>query len=143
MKRGQFELKIDSKLENLSVIADFIATVMLQLGIEGGVYEVQTAVDEACTNITKYAYSGREGIIAISCELQGNDFIITIIDSGRPFDPSLVPPPDLETDLEERKIGGLGIHLMRKLMDKVSYNVDTQKGNMLIMRKRVLRRQKS
>ncbi|MBN2187698.1 MAG: ATP-binding protein [Dehalococcoidia bacterium] len=143
MKRGQFELKVDSKLENLSVIADFVATVMMQLGIEKGVYEVQTAVDEACTNIMKYAYSGKEGVIAISCELQGNDFIITIVDSGKPFDPNMIPPPDLETDLEQRRIGGLGIHLMRKLMDKVNYNVDTQKGNMLIMRKRVPRRQKS
>ena len=138
MKIKQFKLKIDSKLENLSVIADFIATTMKQLGIEGGVNEVQTAVDEACTNIMKYAYSGGGGIITISCELQDNDFVTTIRDSGRPFDPSAVPPPDLEADLEERRVGGLGIYLMMRLMDEVSYNFDAGKGNTLIMRKRVL-----
>ena len=138
MKSNQFELKIDSELENLSVIADFIATTMKQLGIEEGVNEVQTAVDEACTNIMKYAYSGGGGIITISCELQDNDFVTTIRDSGRPLDPSAVPPPDLEADLEERRVGGLGIYLMMRLMDEVSYNFDAGKGNTLIMRKRVL-----
>ncbi len=138
MKSNQFKLKIDSKLENLSVIADFIATTMKQLSIEEGVYEVQTAVDEACTNIMKYAYSGGGGIITISCELQDNDFVTTIRNSGRPFDPSAVPPPDLEADLEERRVGGLGIHLMRRMMDEVSYNFNAGKGNTLIMRRRVL-----
>jgi anti-sigma regulatory factor (Ser/Thr protein kinase) len=108
---------------------------MSQLGIEVGVFEVQTAVDEACTNIMKYAYSAEGGIITILCELQENDFVVTIKDKGKPFDPSSVPPPDLDTDLDKRKIGGLGIYLMRKLMDDVSYSFDAQKGNTLVMRK--------
>jgi serine/threonine-protein kinase RsbW len=141
MKRNQFALKVDSKLENLSVIADFIGTVMMQLGIEEGIRQVQIAVDEACTNIINYAYSGGKGVISISCELQCNDFVVTIMDRGRPFDPGVVPAPDLETGLEERKIGGLGIYLMRNLMDEVVYKVDTQKGNMLIMRKKVPKRE--
>ena len=108
---------------------------MSQLGIEAGVYEVQTAVDEACTNIIKYAYSEKGGIITITCELQDNDFVVSIRDNGKPFDPASVPPPDLGTDLDRRKIGGLGIYLMRKLMDDVSYSFNAEKGNTLIMRK--------
>lgn len=135
MKRNQFELTIDSRLENLSVIADFLATSMTQLDIRKGIYEVQLAVDEACTNIIHHAYSSERGTITISCELQDKDLVITIRDSGSPFDPSAVPPPDLRTNLEERRVGGLGIHLMRNIMDEVSYNFDSEKGNTLIMRK--------
>ena len=135
MKRNQFELTIDSRLENLSVIAEFLATSMTQLDIRKGIHEVQLAVDEACTNIIHHAYSGERGTITISCEIQDNDLVITIKDSGSPFDPSAVPPPDLRTNLEERRVGGLGIHLMRNIMDEVSYDFDSEKGNTLIMRK--------
>jgi anti-sigma regulatory factor (Ser/Thr protein kinase) len=108
---------------------------MSQLGIEAGVFEVQTAVDEACTNIMEYAYSEEGGVITLTCEVQDNDFVVTIRDRGKPFDPSSVPPPDLEADLDKRRIGGLGIYLMRKLMDDVSYSFDAEKGNTLVMRK--------
>ena len=128
-------MKINAKLKNLSVIADFISSSMSRFGIETGVFEVQTAVDEACTNIIKYAYSEEGGIIILTCELHGNDFVVTIRDKGKPFDPSSVPPPDLDTDLDKRKIGGLGIYLMRKLMDDVSFSFDAKKGNTLVMRK--------
>jgi anti-sigma regulatory factor (Ser/Thr protein kinase) len=135
MKGAQFELKIDGKLENLSVIADFIAIAMRQIGAEKEIFEVQTAVDEACTNIIQHAYAGKGGVIAISCQLQDNHIVITITDRGMPFDPGSVPPPDLEADLNHRRVGGLGMYLMRKLMDDVSYEFDAEKGNKLTMRK--------
>ena len=133
--QNRLELRTDARLENLSVIADFISTSMSQLGIEEGIFEIQVAVDEACTNIIKYAYSGKGGIIIINYEVKGNDLVITIRDKGRPFDPASVPSPDLEADVDKRKIGGLGIYLMRKLMDDVSYSFDAEKGNTLVMRK--------
>jgi anti-sigma regulatory factor (Ser/Thr protein kinase) len=108
---------------------------MSQFGIETGVFEVQTAVDEACTNIMKYAYSEKGGTITITCEIQGNDFVVTIRDKGKPFDPSSVPQPDLEAALDKRKIGGLGIYLMKKLVDNVNYSFNAEKGNTLVMRK--------
>jgi anti-sigma regulatory factor (Ser/Thr protein kinase) len=120
---------------NLSLIADFIAMAMRQIGTEEEIYKVQTAVDEACTNIIQHGYSAKGGMIAISCELQGNDFVVTIRDRGKPFDPGSVPPPDLEADLNHRRVGGLGMYLMRKLMDDVSYDFDAEKGNKLTMRK--------
>ena len=136
MKSNQFELEIDAKLENLSLIADFIETAMRQLNMAKSIYEVQTAVDEACTNIIKYACAGGENIISISCSLDGSDFIITIRDKGKPFDPSFVPAPDIEADWGKRQVGGLGMHLMRELMDEVSYKFNAEKGNTLTMRKR-------
>jgi serine/threonine-protein kinase RsbW len=124
-------------LENLAVIADFISESMRRLDIITGVFEVQTAVDEACTNIINYAYSGEGGIITITCERQGEDFVVTIMDNGKPFDPASVSLPDLKAGLDDRKIGGLGIYFMKKLMDDVSYSFDAGSGNTLVMRKKI------
>ncbi len=113
---------------------------MQQFGMEEGILEVQTAVDEACTNVIKYAYSNTGGIIAVTCELQDSDLVVIIRDKGKPFDPNSIPPPDLKSDLDSRKIGGLGIYLMTKLMDDVSYSFDAEKGNKLLMRRRLTRK---
>ena len=139
MKKGRFELEVDNRLENLSVISDFIGKAMRQIGAkEKSIAEVQLAVDEACSNIILHAYSGRKGIVKLALELMGGDLIVTIKDRGKPFDPASVPPPDLEADLNERKIGGLGMYLMRKVMDEVSYTFDAEEGNRLTMRKHLL-----
>jgi serine/threonine-protein kinase RsbW len=139
MKENRFELKVDSSLENLSIISDFITKVMRQIGAKGkNISEVQLAVDEACTNVIRHAYSERKDIITVALEIVDEDLIVTITDRGKPFEPSSIPPPDLESDVGERKIGGLGIYFMRKLMDEVSYSFDTEEGNKLTMRKHLM-----
>lgn len=140
MKSNWFELEIESRLESLSVISDFVAETTKQLGVDlPTISRVQLAVDEACTNIIKHAYSEQKGVITLTCELVDDDLIITIRDRGKPFDPSSIPLPDLEADLNGRRVGGLGIYFMRKLMDEVSYNFDPERGNELTMRKRLLK----
>jgi serine/threonine-protein kinase RsbW len=140
MKGKRSELEVDSKLESLSIISDFITKVTERAGLEArNIFEVQMAVDEACTNIIQYAYPEQKGMITLVCELVNDDFIVTIRDKGKPFDPSCVPPPDLKADLDKRKIGGLGIYFMRKMMDEVSYNLDAEKGNELTMRKKLVK----
>lgn len=135
-KEDRFELEVDSRLENLSIISDFIDKAMRQVGAkEKSIAEVQLAVDEACANIIMYAYSGRKGAVKIALELMGDDLTVTIKDRGKPFDPTSVPPPDLEADLNERRIGGLGMYFMKKVMDEVSYSFDAEEGNKLTMRK--------
>ena len=94
---------------------------MQQSGTARDILEVQMAVDEACTNVIKYAYSTTGGAIAVTCEWQSNDFVVTISDKGKSFDPNSIPPPYLKSDLGSRKIGGLGIYLMKKLMDEVRF----------------------
>ena len=139
MKGNRFELKVDNKLENLSIISDFITKVMRQIDAkERSISEVQLAVDEACTNVIRHAYSERKDVITITLELVDEDLIVTIIDRGKPFEPSSIPPPDLEADVDERKIGGLGIYFMRKLMEDVSYSFDAEEGNKLTMRKHLM-----
>lgn len=103
---------------------------------ERGIYAVQLAVDEAASNIIEHAYEGQEGgTIELICEADGDRLIVTLLDRGKPFDPTQVPAPDIHAKLSERKIGGLGIYLMRKLVDEVRYQV-TPSGNRLTLIKR-------
>jgi serine/threonine-protein kinase RsbW len=133
-KDNQLELKVKAKLENLAVIDEFITEAMKQFGIEDETFQVQLAVSEACTNIIQHAYSGEsEKSIRILCSISGNDLVIRIKDWGRPFDPDSVPQPDTESELFERKFGGLGIFLMRKMMNEVKYVFHAGRYNELIM----------
>jgi serine/threonine-protein kinase RsbW len=137
-KDNQFELEVEAKLNNLPVISDFIAETMERLEVDSSTsYKVQLAVDEACTNIIQHGYSGQKGSIKILCKLEDSEFTVTIRDRGKPFDPRSVPPPDLEADLDKRKVGGLGVYFMRKMMDEMSYSFDAVNGNRLTMRKRL------
>ena len=100
------------------------------------VYSVQLATDEAASNIIEHAYEGvPNGRIELTCEFKDDRLTITLLDRGKSFDPSKVAEPDVKADLSERKIGGLGIYLMHKLMDEVRYK-STAAGNLLTLVKR-------
>jgi serine/threonine-protein kinase RsbW len=138
MGENRFILDVESDLKNIPVISDFISDTLNDFcADQATIYRVQLAVDEACTNIIKHAYSGQNGPITIICELVNDNLIITITDKGKPFDPRSVPPPDLEGDLDKRRIGGLGIYFMQKMMDEVSYEFSSEEGNKLTMRRRL------
>ena len=138
---NQLELKVKAKLENLAVIDDFVTDSMKQFGInKDETLQVQLAVNEACTNIIQYAYSGEsEGLIMILCSISGNDLFIEIRDWGKPFDPDSVPQPDIKSGLFERKEGGMGIFLMRQMMNDVRYVFRTGRYNALKMIKHIRR----
>jgi anti-sigma regulatory factor (Ser/Thr protein kinase) len=133
----RWELTVDGRFENLAIIADFVVKAAGASGLnEKATFEVQMAVDEACTNIIQHSYGGEgKGEIALHCELADGDFVVTIRDHGRPFDPEAVPPPDLTSSLAERREGLLGLYFMRQLMDEVRFRFDAE-GNELTMVKR-------
>lgn len=124
-------------LADLPRIIEFVVNWLESRGLDKYSFPLETAVDEASTNVIKYAYSGQEGFFQISCELRGNEIVVTIRDRGIQFDPNSVPLPDVDADLENRKIGGLGIYVMKKMMDNVRYDFDLQEGNRLEMRKTI------
>jgi serine/threonine-protein kinase RsbW len=130
------EFKVESKLENLPKIAQFITETMENYGLNNlkDIYAVQLSVDEACTNIIQHAYSNNGGVIVVSCVLSsgGNQFMVNIVDWGKPFDPTGVPEPDIESSIKERKVGGLGIAFMKKFMDEVNYT-RVKDTNLLVM----------
>jgi len=133
----RWELTVDGCFENLATIADFVIKAAQASGLdEKATFEVQMAVDEACTNIIQHSYGGEgRGEIALRCELADGDFVVTIRDHGRHFNPEAVPPPDLTSSLAKRQEGGLGLYFMRQLMDEVHFRFDAE-GNELTMVKR-------
>ena len=142
IKGNRFELKVDSKLENLIIISDFVSEALKQLGVDlATIFKVQMAVDEACANIIENGYTKEEdGPISITCRKPRNDLMITIKDKGRPlgtdFISSASPEIDL-ADLDECELGKLGLYLIKRLMDDVSCHSNSKKGNELIMIKRL------
>jgi serine/threonine-protein kinase RsbW len=117
------KLTVKSTTENLAKIRDFIKSAAESCGFNGGSTEkITLAVDEAVTNIIKHAYKySPDGDINLSVKCNGKKFIVSIVDHGITFDSSLVPEPNLKKYYEQRKVGGLGIFLMKKLMDEVEY----------------------
>ena len=124
-----------AKFEYLDEIREFVGDIARAGGFDAkDVYNIQLAADEAASNIIEHAYEGvNNGLLELSCGVQGNIITIILVDHGESFDPSAIPLPDLKADLSERKIGGLGIFLMRKLMDEVHYETRPNKSNVLTM----------
>lgn len=113
-----------AKYEYLDQIREYVGRQAEISGMDQDkVYEIQLAVDEAVTNIIEHAYGGEcKDDIQCLCESNQGSLSITLIDCGLPFNPSEVPEPDLSSSLEERKIGGLGIYFIKKMMDEVHYS---------------------
>jgi serine/threonine-protein kinase RsbW len=133
------ELIVKSKTENLSDIRDFISHNAFSAGIKKEMIEnIMLAVDEACTNIIKHAYrSLPDGEIKIELKYNHEKFTILIIDYGNSFDPDIVPDPDLRKYYDERKVGGLGMYLMKTLMDEVKYISIPGKYNQVLLSKNI------
>lgn len=130
------------RLDQLAAIGEFVGQCAQQADMdERDIFAIQTAVDEAATNIVLYAY-GEElaGPIQVICWQEGNDFFVQLRDRGRPFDPSTVPAPDLDSPLEDRREGGLGIFLMRRMMDHVDFTREGPENVLTMVRHHAARR---
>ena len=125
------------RYESLANIAEFVRAEAKKTGLSyTEIFELETAVDEAVSNIIEHAYGG-EGIgeITISCIREENGLKIILEDHGQPFDPSCVPIPDIKAQLKDRKSHGLGYFLICQLMDDVHFEFD-DKHNQLTLFKR-------
>lgn len=117
------KLAVNSKTENLSEIRDFVSGYAGKAGLkQQEIDDMILAVDEACTNIIKHAYkSFPDGKILIEIEYNTKKFTVKLIDYGNSFDPEVIPDPDLQKYYRQRRVGGLGLYLMKTLMDDVQY----------------------
>ncbi|MCW5554045.1 MAG: ATP-binding protein [Verrucomicrobiae bacterium] len=100
-------------------------------------HDVQLALEEHLANLVRHAYSDdREHRIQVQFQLEQHQLRVEVEDDGKPFNPLEQPPPDLSLPLDQRPIGGLGLHMIRKSLDHVEYRrVETH--NILVMIKRV------
>lgn len=97
-------------------------------------YKVETAVDEACSNIIEHAYGGEDvGVIVCSYRLESDRLTIELKDTGKPFNPASIPAPDTGAPLSERKANGLGLYFMQQMMDEIDFHSDPEEGNVLRM----------
>ncbi len=130
-------LRIAAEFKNLTEIRRFVQETALAFGVDlAAIKDMMLAVDEAACNIIAHGYQGQGGVIEIEVGREGDDVVIRLRDEATPFDPARVPPPDLTVPLEQRTAGGLGIHLIRQVMDEMTHRVMPQGGNELTLVKR-------
>jgi serine/threonine-protein kinase RsbW len=122
---------IESRTDNLLEVRDFVLHAAREFGFsEEEASKIVLAVDEACTNVIKHAYQfAPDREIEIVIQPVKDRMQITVIDDGKSFNPSAAKLPDLKQHLSHYRRGGLGIYLMRTLMDKVEYKFAPGKKN--------------
>ncbi|GAB4277919.1 MAG: anti-sigma regulatory factor [Candidatus Promineifilaceae bacterium] len=133
------EIVVPGRFAEIKTLCQFIIKGAAAAGMdETALFHIELACDEACTNIIEHAYGSEDiGTIYASWHVQDEQFVITLHDHGRPFNPADVPTPPTEHTPGKIKVGGLGIHFMRQLMDSVTYHFDDDHGNTLIMTKKL------
>jgi len=135
------ELSVKSTTDNLAHIRDFTKEAAKICGFSEDVTgKIVLAVDEACTNIIKHAYKySPQGNIFISVKFADSKFEISITDEGTHFNPDAVPEPDIKEYYKQKKVGGLGMYLIKRLMDEVKYSTLTGNKNQVVLTKYLTR----
>lgn len=121
------ELKLEASTDNLSTVLDAIETHLKKSGCpEDILTELLIAVEELYVNIASYAYGGRKGEATVRMDVFGNPerARVVLIDRGIPYDPLAREDPDITLSAEERKIGGLGIYMVKQIVDTVEYRYE-------------------
>ncbi len=133
------ELTVPAALDKLDEVLVFIESELEPLGCSmKALSQINIAVEEIFVNIAHYAYKPEDGDATVKIEIDGESVsaIIQIIDEGAPYDPLAKDDPDITQTAEERSIGGLGIYMVKKIMDKVEYmRIDDK--NILTLRKKL------
>ena len=135
----KFTLQVPSSTENLAMIREIVSSIGTQAGLESAdIAKLELAVDEACANVIEHAY-GHDATkeVVIRATFDDETLRIEVEDTGRGFDPGTVKPEEVEKLIHERKTGGLGMRLMKTLMDEVHYEIEPGQKNKLRMVKRL------
>lgn len=120
MKR---EIRITNELDEITVLTTFVEELCSELSLSAETtMHINLALEEAVSNVIMYAYpEGEQHEITLEAIATENQLIFLLSDNGQSFDPTNVPDVDLTIPAEERAIGGLGIFLIRSIMNEVTY----------------------
>lgn len=135
----KYELRVASCIENIEMVNDFVNEKLEEINCPmKTMMQINIAIDEIFGNIAHYAYYPKVGQATIQMEIDQNPLSVnlTFIDSGVPFNPLLKESPNTKLSVEDRKVGGLGIYIVKKSMDKLSYQYKDKK-NILTISKRI------
>lgn len=131
------ELVIDATTENLDAVLDFINSELEENGCSTKLQtQIAIAVEEIFVNIAHYAYNPDVGGAAIRVKID-DEITIEFEDKGAPYNPLEKADPDVTAGADEREIGGLGIFMVKKIMDAVEYRHESGK-NVLVIRKIII-----
>lgn len=131
------ELVLKNDIREIPRLEEFVSQTGTQEGVPPeGIDMLILALEEAVTNVINYAYGDGEGEITLTAERQGDALVFEIKDQGEAFDPTQVGEPDVTLPAEERQLGGLGLFLIRKIMDEVHYR-RIQDTNILTLTKQI------
>jgi serine/threonine-protein kinase RsbW len=130
-------------VENVAAFRTFVEDACRRVGADDSVcFDLKLAVDEACSNLVVHGYQGQDpGPIGVAFAHEGDEIVITITDHAPPFHPDDAPLPNLDAPASERRPGGLGWHMIKRLVDRLEYESDAVKGNRLKMVKKIVPRQ--
>ena len=120
---GAIELSLVNDLQEIAAAASKIDSFCEEQGLTPQIaYAVNLSVDEILTNTISYGYDDDEQHrIGLTLRMEGGTLVVEVVDDGRAFDSSLASEPDVESSLEERALGGLGLFLVQQMMDEVTY----------------------
>lgn len=124
------DLLVESKIEAVEEVTKFTEAELLSLGCsEEACMQIKLAIDEIFGNICYYAYGSDTGPVNVSVGMNkdGKSVLLTFSDNGIPYNPLEADIPDIELDGEERPIGGLGIFIVREMMDDITMNIKTER----------------
>lgn len=130
-----FTLQVPSSTENLALIREFVTTIGRQATLhDEEINKLELAVDEACANVIEHAYGyDITKDVSVRATFDDEKLKISVIDEGLGFDPAKVPQKSVDELIHERRSGGLGIRLIKTLMDEVSYEIEPGQKNELHM----------
>jgi serine/threonine-protein kinase RsbW len=122
MSSGERSCTVPAEIGNLGKVQDFVADGATRAQLpKRRLDDLMVAVEEAFVNICHYAYSGSRGAVRVGISWDGESLEVELRDDGVAFDPLSVAEPDVTADLDQRVPGGLGIPLMRRMMDGLHY----------------------
>ncbi|MCS7044708.1 MAG: ATP-binding protein [Bryobacteraceae bacterium] len=133
-----FCLQVPSSTENLALIREFVAAIGEQAGFsENETARLALAVDEACTNVIEHAYENEATHeVTVRVTVDEDEIVFEVIDRGKGFDPTQAPVLPVEELIRQRRSGGLGLRLIRSIMDDVQYRIVPGEKNELKMIKK-------
>lgn len=132
------ELTISATVENIETVTAFVDEQLERFGCPTKAQmQIDIAIDELFGNIAHYAYSPESGVATVRVEVEENPLavVITFMDNGVPYDPLAKEDPDIMLSVEERNIGGLGIYIVKKSMDEITYEYKDGKNILRIKKK--------
>ncbi len=138
---GTFSAWLRAATAGAARVRDAFVLSCASRGVPGSAaHDLALAMEELVDNVVAYGYRDRpRGVVLVEALLRGPELLLTVRDRGPAFDPLSAPPPDASPELDTRRVGGLGIHLVRNLVDTASYE---RRGgeNRLVLGKRLASR---